>query len=696
MKHPYILTIVTLFCISTIVGGCKTLLQAPINAKSAYESKQYNIAADLLNKDYDKETDLIKKSDIAYKIGECYRMANKTSLAETWYFKALDYSTDPTLVFKYAQMLKANNKYTEAIRQFNEYSLSHPIDRTRATREIQMCKQASEWLNKPLPYRITNLSAINSNASDFAPVLYKNNQLIITSARNEASGTKLYGWTGEKHTDIFSSSKKNNFLFDTPIAFGDSINTSFNEGTPTFTADFKEMYFTACGTEQAKNDYCQIYHTRQTAEGKWSLPELFELFDADTINVGQPYITPNAAQLYFSSDAPEGYGDKDIYVVNKQDDGTWSEPKNLGPEINTEGYDGFPYLAPNGKFYFASNGHLGLGGLDIYCSTRKGKNWQSPENMQSPINSPADDFGIFFEPFVPPVLLDSIDAIGYFASSRAGGKGNDDIYQFVLSTPPPSLPDTTPVVKIDTPKIIEKPKPIIWLQGTIYAKTLQNPNNPNSAVVGKTPIPNAVTQIFGTDTKSNFAKRIVSSEKGTFGLAIEENSDYRVSAQQAGYFSKSENVSSKNKNAANTDTLKIYVEIILDKIYKQKEIVIDNIYYDLDKFDIRTDAQPILDKLAYMLIENPNISIELGSHTDSRGSDRYNTELSQKRAESVVNYLANKGIIKNRLIPKGWGETQLVNECKNGVNCTEEQHQQNRRTTFKVTSDRFNENNSGF
>ncbi len=670
-----------LLLIAMILSGCRALLQPKIDADTAYNNKQYNTAADLLKTDYESSTDLTARSVLAYKIGECYRLANQTDLAETWYSKALEYSIDPLVNFRYAQMLKANGKYNEAINLFKEYLLNNPSDRARGAEQVQGCRQALEWLKEPTPHRIENMHGINSVAADFSPVVYERDKIVFTSDRETATGDKRYGWTGQKFTDLFIAQPQSNGIYANPTQFGDSINTPYNEGTITFSSDYRVAYFTACGSEGEKDDFCQIY-TSFRANDKWSLPEKVDLFDNDTINVGQPCLSPDGTQLYFSSDAPGGFGNKDIYVVNKMTDGLWSEPENLGPEINTAGYEGFPYVSTNGTFYFASDGMLGMGGLDLFSAEKRGKKWANAQNLQSPINSAADDFGIIFEPFLKPELIDSIENIAWFSSSRKGGKGSDDIYRAIQFIP------SKPIVTIDTPPVVpttpKVPHTVYWLEGRILQKTFNTPDDPNSGIKGSMPVPNAILQVLGLNADSRISKRLITNEKAQFGLEIEKETDYKLTASQAGFFTKSDNITTNGRSAAGRDTVKIYTEITIDKIYKRKEIVLENIYYDLDKADIREDAKPTLNKLAVLLKENLNIKIELGSHTDSRGSDTYNLKLSQARAQSAVNYLVQQGVEAMRLTARGYGETQLVNKCSNNVNCSEAEHQQNRRTTFKV------------
>lgn len=674
--------------------GCGTLFETPIDATTAYDNKQYAVASKLLIEEYENESDLIKKSNIAYKIGESFRMANNTKNAETWYAKALDYSSEPAVLYKYGLILKANGKYKEALVNFREYALNNPIDAVRATKERQACQQALEWQKEPTDYKILPLQGLNSIASDYAPVLYADNQLVFTSDRSESMGEDEFGWTGNKYSDLFVANLLNEVTYDLPTQFGDSINTAFNEGVVSFTSDYNTIYFTACGSPHEKDDFCQIYVTTKGDGGKWRVPVQVVLFEEDTINVGHPYITPDGKELYFAADAPDSYGDKDIYMSRITSEGLWSYPKNLGPEINTESYEGFPYIGTDGRLYFASNGHYGMGGLDIYSADREKKRWTNVQNLKAPINSSADDFGIVFFPYIEPEMMDKIEAMGYLSSARDGGKGGDDIYKFVLE-----IPEEPPVVvEIDTipPAPVIPKEPIYVLEGKIFQKILAVPDDPNSGVVRRDPIPNAVVEVLGLSANSRIGKRLVTDDNGFFSIVVEKETDYKVRASSAGFLAASVNASTKGKTGAPGETVKTYVEITLDRVFIQKSVNLQNIYYDLGKWDIREDAKPALNDVARVMLENPTLVVEMGSHTDSRDSDKNNLVLSQNRANSAVDYLTSKGIERSRLVARGYGESQLTNDCVDGVTCSEEEHQANRRTTFKVVSNKYRGGSAGF
>lgn len=655
--------------------GCSNLhkIFEVVTPETAYENKQYDIAAGLLQDAYKSEKNLQEQAKIAYKIGECYRFNNKTDKAEEWYKKAMDLTGDAPMMYKYGLMLKANGKYEEAEKLFIRYVKSFPVERAFGKKQLNSVMQSIEWKAKPTPHQLTNLD-INSSASDYAPVLYGNNKFVFSSARKDALGEDNYGWTGEKHSDIFISNLIDYKQLSGVNSIGAKINSRYNEGTCSFTADGKTMYFTRCGSDGKRNDYCQIYKSQFT-DKSWSEPERIQLFESDSINVGQPFITMDSKNLYFSANSPDGVGDKDIYMAEYKN-GEWTNVRNLGPEINTSAYEGFPYIGIDGLLYFASNGHVGMGGLDIFKAKKNGKKWTDVENLKYPMNSPADDFGLIFIPAPPQDMIDEVQSMGYFTSSRNGGRGNDDIYAFIEGYPKPEI--------IDTSELIPQNQVVYILKGTVKQKTYKDAEDPKSTLLADQKSPEALVEILGLDLSSRIDDRTVTDESGKFTSIIEANSEYKITISKNGYFTQSIMLNSKEAIEESKDTFVVNTQIVLDKIFRQKEIVLPNIYYDLDSYAIRSDAKPVLDKLALTLTENPDLHIELGSHTDSRGTAKYNLTLSQNRAQSVVDYLVTKGIDRTRMIARGYGESLLVNNCSDNVNCPEEKHQENRRTTFKV------------
>lgn len=647
-----------------LVMGCQTTREIE-DPSVAYEQKKYMVAADLFKEEIEeKETDYLK-SRVAYKIGESYRMANKKDQAVTWYRQAAEYGYGPQALYYQGLMLKSLERYGDAINVFQEFAKAEPLKKTKAQDQINACKQAKKWLEEKTNMNVSLPENVNTKYSDFAPVLYQDNALVFSSSRPESYGDDTYGWTGEEFSDFFQTSENYNGQFEMPYPFSENLNTKYHEGAATFSSDGSTIYFTRCGSSGEEDDYCYIYKSQKKPNGVWGEAKRIQFFE-DSVNVGHPYLTDNGERLFFSSDAEGGYGKNDLYYVNKTATG-WSSPINLGNSINTEGDELFPYLGDNQQLYFASDGHKGMGGLDIFTAEKQGNKWGEPTNMKPPINSGADDFALIYDKTGPKSEEDKILESGYFCSTRPGGKGNDDIYRF------------------------ERRNITFYeLEGIVKRPVYKDSTDPNSEIIDHKKLPGANVDLM--QQFKNKEEKIASqmtSEDAEFFFELERNADYKVLASKDGYFSKSKTVTTKNKNNPNKVTVTIQIEIILEKIFEEKEIVIPNIYYDYDSSSLREKSRPVLDDLAKLLKENENIKIEIGSHTDSRGSDAYNQRLSKARAESVIDYLVSNGVNPNRLIAKGYGESKLVNDCVDGADCTEEEHQKNRRTTFKVVSSDF-------
>ncbi len=453
--------------------------------------------------------------------------------------------------------------------------------------------------------------------------------------------------------------------FEKVTRFGEIFNSNFNDGTCCFNKSFTEIIFSRCGSNNEKaDDFCQLYQSTRDKSGKWSLPVRLELFADDTTqNCGQPALSDDGKTLYFASDAAGGYGGKDIYISNRNPDGTFAPARNMGSNINTTADEMFPYMRSDGTFYFSSNRAGGMGSLDIYIAQKRGSKLDKPQNIQAPLNSGADDFGINFSEYKTQSLPDTLEARGFFSSARIGGKGGDDIYRFELR-------------KVFT----------YALKGTILENTYSNPKDPKSEVTGTAGVSGAAIQLYVGENGKWVASDVDTSDaEGNFFFNIKKDKYYKLSVTKKDYFSKSETTNSKNISGQPGPVITVNKDVLLDKIFKNKFIEIPNIFYDLDKSTIRPDAAAVLDSLVMpVLTENPDLKFELGSHTDSQGDDKYNEKLSQRRADAVVQYLIGKGIDPNRLTAKGYGETQIINRCVNGVKCSDAEHQQNRRTTFRV------------
>jgi peptidoglycan-associated lipoprotein len=639
------------------------------DGKMAFERKQYAVAVKFLQKEYATTTLRTEKSKKALLLAQSYLQIHKDAEATQWFKTAYDNGAGPDALREYAFGLKRAEQYKEAADAFKnlgiEIGSSHEY-----RKEIAICSQAAQWQADTMYAGFkTDLAKFNTADADYAPTLFENGALVITSDRNTATGLKPYGWTGKHFSDLFLV--KNNQV--TP--FDKDINTEFNEGTACFTGDFSEMYFTRCGGDKAEISYCKLYVSKRNNSG-WSNPEILPL-TKDKVNYGHPAISKDGKTLFFSANDPEGWGGYDIYRCARTPSG-FEEPKILPRSVNTAGNEVYPTLDGD-TLYFASDGQVGMGGLDIFKTyPSKDYNWMPVQNMLPPINSGADDFGYVMEPALEKPT--GVFQQGFYTSNRAGGKGNDDIYRFERRTPiPRPVPPKPPV---DTTQKT-KPKPVeykIVLDGFVLEKIYSVADNPNAPILGRKPLANSKVTVEMGGKK----REMVTNEEGFFTLELDPQSDYTFGAGKEGYLNNQTNFSTKGiAKDANQPIQKFEIEIVLDKIFKNKEIVLENIYYDYDKWDIREDAKPTLDQLSNILTRNPTIRIQLASHTDCRGNDVYNGVLSQKRADAAVNYLISKGLDAGRLTSKGYGESapSVSCDCKK---CTEAEHQANRRTTFKI------------
>lgn len=653
---PLWTVLLCLLCSSCLVT------QQPKTGEVLFAEKNYTLAIDKLQQELSAAAEIARKAQLAFLIAEAYRLSGQYADAESWYQRSLSWDANQRTEFLYASMLKVNEKYEAAADAFARYVDRYPFD-DLGHREVEATQLAMQWKKHPVPVQVLRLDDINSPAFDYAPVPFRQQELVFTSDRDNATGEEAYGWTGRKFSDLYVAQRSDQGSWQQVRRFSEFLNSPFNEGTACFSADFRSCFFTRCGSTAVTNDYCQVYYTTWQ-ETDWSEPVRLELF-ADTVNVMHPFLSADGRELYVASDAPDGYGGKDLYVLLRQSDGSWGTPQNLGPAINTDGDEVFPCIGPDHRLYFTSNGHTGMGGLDLFAASRLGKQWGNVQNLRPPFNSGADDLSLRFEPLRAEEQRWFVQK-GYFASNRPGGKGNDDIYQFW--------------------QVRQK---VLLLSVEVVEKQFANPNNPNSAVIGFAPLTGQAVQIQELTAQGQpegQPKTLVTDAQGTIALSVQGGTTFRVSASRTDYFTRTETAVMPLPDELEEDTFVLRLRLVLDRIFRNVEINIPNIYYDYDKATIRADARPVLDTLAALLLDNPQVSVEIGSHTDARGNAAYNQRLSQARAQSVVNYLQEKGIGANRLTARGYGESQPVNRCRDGVPCSEEEHQQNRRTTFKVTA----------
>lgn len=631
------------------VSGQKRKAQ---RAYDAIEAGEYFDAIDLFKDAYSKTKDRTEKAELTFMVAECYRMTNDPKNAETWFKKIAgkDYAR-PEATLRYAESLRKNGKYETSIEVYREYRQMVPSD-PRADLGIRSCELALEWMNSPEPYNIEEIKDLNSRGSDFSPVFARDDygMVYFTSSRDEATGKAEHGATGQNFTDIFESRIDKKEKWSTPVPV-EGISTEFEEGAPSFSSDFREIYFTRCEAGKRENKGCVIYFSKREGEN-WGTPVRLDLI-ADSLVAAHPAISPDGLSLYFVSQLPDGYGGKDLYVTHRENGSSqWMRPVNLGADINTRGDELFPYVKNDGTLYFASDGHIGMGGLDLYRAIPQPDGSWVVENMKYPINTFADDFGISYI---------GNEERGLFSSTRKG-RGNDEIYSFEL---PPLKFSVTGLVK----------------------------DEKSGAAISS-----AAVQLIASDGNTI---RTESGDGGEFRFMLKQNVDYIFLASKQGYLNGKEKETTRGQDKSR----EYLTTIIMTPI--DKPIELPNILYDFGKWDLRPESMVSLDKLVETLNDNPNITIELMSHTDSRDTEEYNIELSQRRAQSVVAYLIEKGISSDRLTAKGYGESSpkivdeqiaadygfmkagfILNEQFINDLPSEEQkeiaHQVNRRTEFRV------------
>jgi peptidoglycan-associated lipoprotein len=626
-------------------------------ADEQYNLYNYSKAAELYLQAYKKDAKLYTAEHLA----NAYRLMRNYEAAEKWYAVVVGMKdSKPANLLTYAEMLKSNMKYKEAQAQYTRYYVLSPgVDKKQLQYWTSSCDSALKWLKNPIPVEVTNEQALNSIESDWGAVKYRNS-VVFTSDRetkptpadtkkkspfyirfdhnNTTLDKRTYGWTGNKYLNLYQQANA-----DTVRSFPLMAGTDYHIGAASFTADGKEMYFTLTrlpnhqvkDTARITTITLDIYSSRlDPATGEWSKPIPFIYNREERYSLGDPFISPDGRTLYFVSNMPGGMGGTDIYYCVKDEAGRWKEPVNV-TTINTSANERTPFVDAKGTIYFSTDGDKGMGGLDIFKAQRKGAGYGTKQNLGYPVNSPQDDFAY--------VLVDGTSS-GYLSSNRLSGKGSDDIYSF-------------------QPLAIAGYK----MEGIVYDKNTLKPIS-NSTVT--------LTKVKGIPLK------VQTDVKGFFSFALTGNAEYHLRGEKTGYLTANRD-SFSTAGITPNETLKR--NLYLEKIQLKKAIRLENIYYDLNKDAIRPDAALELDKLIKIMKDNPTIVIQLASHTDSRADDDYNMELSRRRANAAVDYITTNGDIDEaRIIPRGYGETRLLNKCANGVNCTEAEHQLNRRTEFII------------
>ncbi len=709
-------------------------------AEKLYKSLAYHEAIPLYEHYIEKHDSALAKAHL----GDCYRLTSRYDKAEYWYSKALSQGSEiaPQYELYYAQMLQVNGKYEEAAKWYAKYKESVPEDR-RTDNELKACSDYGQYLLSRDRYTVKDLS-FNSPGYDFSSSSYGEG-LVYSSSRDSAKAiSREHTWTGTQFFDMWYV-KGDKETFGKPERLKGDAATKYHEGAASFTPDAKKVYYTRNNYDNGKVNTStdkivklKIYESE--IDGRtWKNDKSFP-YNNDEYSVGHPALTPDGNTLYFVSDMPGGYGGTDIYVTQK-DGETWGTPKNVGPEINTEGREMFPYVDKDGELYFSSDGHGGLGGLDMFRVKQNSKTgkWGKIRNVGAPLNSSYDDFGFHYG---------KDKSYGYFTSDRPDGKGLDDIYSFTddgiylegivvdAETGEPicssqvqmsakadgsergrtttecdgefefnvlkntdyrfrgsaegyqsndSVQATTkgvgPGGKVFV-KIPLRKKKDYAMEVTVYGKTPQ----------GEKPLPNA--KILLSSQCEGWTKAYTTDDSGKICEVVRCDCDYIVVANAQGYLPGSVSVIKDDgeciidrKCGINPKPVKVVLDplgVPNDSGYAGGPIELKDIYYDFDKWYIRQESEKELTKLLSFMQENPEVIVEIGSHTDARAPYEYNIKLSQRRAQSVVDWLVSRGISKSRLKPKGYGESQPRNGCKDGVPCSEYEHQRNRRTEFRV------------
>ena len=678
-------------------------------------------------------------------------------------------------------MLQRNGKCDLAKEWYQQYVAAVP-DEVRAQYLSRACDYEEELMTKNVNTYETSHLPINSNLDDFSPAFYQGG-MVFASERDKGSAVKReHTWTGNPFLELYFVEMKARgddaaicqFEYGRPEKYSDEVNEKLHEAAVSFTSDQNEIFYTANNYEGDSDDgikKLKVYSAKSEGEGKWGKRESLP-FNSDEYSVAHPSVTADGSRLFFASDMPGGFGGMDLYYSDLES-GRWGPPTNLGPAINTEGHEIFPYFGPNDRLYFSSDGHIGLGGLDIfYIVAKEEDEWSSPENMGYPINTTADDFGIIFN---------EEGTCGFFSSDRDGGSGRDDVYSFIKTATPvevlvfddaTKLPiegaqvtndctGATLTTDSEGKIILDQKLNICCNYSAIYDGYNENTKeacteNIQLGDLVRVEIPLKRDLVFdiegivfdqqtglplegvevsvSNDCGQPEPQSIVTDASGQYKFDLDPDCCYSIKAGKDGYLATMLD-DNCTRNLTESTTLQVNVNLQpivapdesekrvvkdattglwIDKntgepadgdigglVYKNGDLVegegtafpppispgdgfLLHIYYDFNQSYVREDAVPELEKLLSTLELNPDLIIEISSHTDSRGSYRYNNRLSQRRAESIVRWLSKRGIDKERLVAKGYGENVNVNNCSNNVPCSEEEHQYNRRTEFKV------------
>lgn len=667
MRHHLIIFFIFSFVLLS-TNKIQAQSKAARGADEAFAKHQYSLALDRYKKAYGKvRRNKDERSRISYRMAECYRLTGNAKRAEATYRRVVRTDmTDryPEIYLTFADLLKMNKKFEDATEYYQLYIERVPDD-PRGQLGLETAALAEEWLENPSRFELMELKKVNSRSSDFAATWASDNfnEIIFTSTRDGSTGKEKDRWTNQSFSDLYRSRLDRNEQWSSPVLLDEDevINTSANEGSPFMNSSFTSLYFTRCNNIPQQNSGCQIFVSNRSGRN-WSAPTLVQIRGVDSLDVvGHPTLSSDELIMYFAAERKGGYGGKDIWVALRDNKNqAFNRPLNIGPVINTKGDEVFPFLRNDTTLYFASDGHGGLGGLDIFVSTiDSAGNWGEPKNLKHPINSTADDFAIHFHP---------TEERGFITSNRNNIRGTENLYYFI------------------------EPPVLFTLAGTVKdEKILQYIEDASIRLVGS----NGTSVSTRTNDKGYFL----------FGSSqMDKNTTYEIIIDKDQYFTKT-----AIETTVGVEFSRDFEKEFMLEPIPEKPIPLPNILYDLARWELKPQYEDSLQGLIETLQKNPTIVIELASHTDNRDTEERNDILSQRRAQSVVDYLIIRGIDAERLVAKGYGERapRLLEQEYNsngvkfdaGTVLTEEYidnlksevakeaaHQLNRRTEFRVLS----------
>lgn len=631
MKH--IKRIITL----VILSSFSLTAQAQSTKKADKHFAKYEFVEAI--EDYNKLIEKGEATPYVYgRLAEANYNIYNTIEAEKWYAKALETAQEPEMVFKYSEMLKANGKYEASNAQMRKFASLRPAD-DRATLFMANPDYLPKILERGKKFNVQNMD-INSAVSDFGGTI-KDGKLYIASARNSAR--KTYGWNDQPFLDMYSFTMADDGTYQNETMLDEKMNTKYHEGLMSFSPDGKTVYFSR------ESFYENIYEKDSVSNTKYSVIHLFKAsktgdafskaepltINSKNYSIKNPSVSPDGKTIYFASNMPGGFGQFDIYKASIEADGQLGTAVNMGQKVNTEGQEMFPYISTKNTLYFSSTGHLGLGGMDVFYTKEIDGKMAPIRNVGIPINSNGDDFAF---------SMNEETGEGFVSSNREGGKGDDDIYA------------------------IKKLQPLCDV--LIAASIIDNTT--------KAPIVGATTSLV--DSKGNVIATKTTNAEGKVEYIVECETDTELQVTMADYESNKQAIKGSSEE-------EVMLEMSLDpieKIIEVEKVVLNPIYFDYDKSNVTAKAAFELDNLVQAMKKYPDMVIYATSHTDSRGSNGYNMKLSDRRAKTTVQYVISKGIDATRISGAGKGETELAVDC--GTNCSEEQHQMNRRSEFKILS----------